>query len=74
MSDLKQIPFKEVQQHKEYGDLWVVINDHVYDLSKFADLHPAGRNVIKDYAGNNFYSISILTNKNIKTFLKNQIN
>lgn len=41
----------EVSKHTEYGDLWVIISDNVYDLSKFAALHPAGRNVLKDYAG-----------------------
>ena len=38
----------------QYGDLWVIMNNNVYDLSKFADLHPAGRNVLKDYAGKNY--------------------
>lgn len=46
---------EEVSTHTEYGNLWVIINDSVYDLSKFADLHPAGRNVLKEYAGIFFF-------------------
>lgn len=42
---------EEVSKHTEYTDLWVIINNNVYDLTKFAPLHPAGRNVLKEYAG-----------------------
>ena len=42
----------EVSKHNKYGDLWIIINNNVYDLSKFADLHPAGRSVLVEYAGN----------------------
>lgn len=42
---------EEVAKHNNYGDLWVIIRNKVYDLSKFADFHPAGRNVLKEYAG-----------------------
>ncbi|KRX03469.1 Cytochrome b5-like heme/steroid binding domain [Pseudocohnilembus persalinus] len=58
---------EDVAKHNQYGDLWVIIDNSVYDLSKFADLHPAGRNVLKDYAGQDvtelfkqFHSDSIL--------------
>lgn len=33
------------QRNKE-GDLWVTIDAKVYDLSKFADLHPGGKSVL----------------------------
>lgn len=33
---------EEVAQHSHEGDLWVVIDDGVYDLSKFGQLHPGG--------------------------------
>lgn len=41
----------EVAKHNNYESLWVIINNNVYDLTKFANVHPAGRNVLKDYAG-----------------------
>lgn len=43
--------FAEVAKHNKDGDLWIVINNNVYDLSKFANFHPAGRNVLIEYGG-----------------------
>ncbi|KAL1409185.1 hypothetical protein Q8F55_006015 [Vanrija albida] len=38
----------EVEKHNKDGDLWVVIDSTVYDLSKFAKLHPGGLSVLLD--------------------------
>lgn len=35
-------------QHNKEGDLWVIIDSIVYDLSKFAALHPGGLGVLVD--------------------------
>lgn len=32
----------EVAQHNSAGDLWVIIDQKVYDLSQFLDEHPGG--------------------------------
>lgn len=32
----------DVAKHAVEGDLWMVIHDKVYDVSKYADLHPGG--------------------------------
>lgn len=32
----------EVAQHNGFGDLWVIIDEEVYDLSDFMDEHPGG--------------------------------
>ncbi|KAJ7472310.1 acyl-CoA dehydrogenase/oxidase [Mycena galericulata] len=42
----KQYTEEEVAKHNKAGDLWVTIDAKVYDLSKFADLHPGGPNVL----------------------------
>ncbi|KAJ7067881.1 acyl-CoA dehydrogenase/oxidase [Mycena amicta] len=42
----KQFTEEEVAKHNEPGDLWVVIDSKVYNLSRFADLHPGGENVL----------------------------
>ena len=38
----KTYTFDEVQKHDKLGDSWLVINGKVYDISKFAPLHPGG--------------------------------
>ncbi|KAJ7283285.1 acyl-CoA dehydrogenase/oxidase [Mycena rebaudengoi] len=43
---LKQFTDEEVAKHNKEGDLWVTIDAKVYDLSKFANLHPGGSNVL----------------------------
>ncbi|PFH50572.1 hypothetical protein AMATHDRAFT_3854 [Amanita thiersii Skay4041] len=42
---MKQFTLQEVAKHNKEGDLWVVIDSKVYDISRFADLHPGGANV-----------------------------
>jgi len=43
---LKEFSIDEISKHNVEGDLWIVIDSKVYDLSKFADLHPGGANVL----------------------------
>jgi L-lactate dehydrogenase (cytochrome) len=47
MSD--PIPFKTVARHNRPGDAWIVINESVYDISRFA--HPGGLEVLEPYLG-----------------------
>ncbi|KAJ7284910.1 acyl-CoA dehydrogenase [Mycena rebaudengoi] len=44
----KQFSFEEVSKHNKAGDLWVVIDAKVYDLSRFQNLHPGGASVLSD--------------------------
>ena len=41
----------EVEQHNSEEDCWVVINGKVYDLTDFAEEHPAGPESIIELAG-----------------------
>jgi len=43
------IPFKIVARHNRPGDAWIVINESVYDISKFP--HPGGIEVLEPYLG-----------------------
>jgi cytochrome b involved in lipid metabolism len=40
-------PYSLLQHNKE-GDLWVIVDSIVYDLSKFGNLHPGGIGVLLD--------------------------
>jgi Cytochrome b5-like Heme/Steroid binding domain len=40
-------PFSSLQ-HNKPGDLWIIIDSKVFDISKFAALHPGGENVLFD--------------------------
>ncbi|KAI0761744.1 acyl-CoA dehydrogenase NM domain-like protein [Irpex lacteus] len=43
---LKTFTVDEVAKHNKDGDLWVTIDSKVYDLSRFAGLHPGGSGVL----------------------------
>ncbi|KAJ6513311.1 peroxisomal acyl-CoA-dehydrogenase [Mycena sanguinolenta] len=45
---MKQFTFEEVAKHNKPGDLWIVIDAKVFDLSKFAGMHPGGLSVLLD--------------------------
>lgn len=47
MSD--PIPFKTVARHNRPGNAWIVINESVYDISRFA--HPGGLEVLEPFLG-----------------------
>ena len=45
------ISLAEVKQHADYNDCWVVVDDKVYDVSKFMDDHPGGPKPLVLYGG-----------------------
>ncbi|XP_067025978.1 uncharacterized protein [Acropora muricata] len=51
MKQTKYYSFEEVKKHNTKGDYWVVIDDGVYDLSKWAPHHPGGELPIRYMAG-----------------------
>lgn len=44
----KQIKADDVAKHNKKGDLWVIVDSLIYDLSKFAAMHPGGESVLLD--------------------------
>ncbi|KAI8064447.1 acyl-CoA dehydrogenase/oxidase [Gongronella butleri] len=51
MPELKSFTRDEVARHASESDLWIVIDGGVYDVSKFADLHPGGVFPLLELAG-----------------------
>ncbi|KAJ2829235.1 hypothetical protein IWW50_000970 [Coemansia erecta] len=41
----------EIKKHNKREDVWIVIHDKVYDVTKFLDEHPGGEEVILENAG-----------------------
>jgi len=41
----------DVARHNAPGDMWVVVDGDVYDLSLFARFHPGGEGVLLPHAG-----------------------
>jgi len=48
MSELKSFSREDVASHNKVGDLWVIIDAKVYDLSRFQGMHPGGAFVLID--------------------------
>lgn len=47
----KQFTRQEVATHSTHKDAWIIIDAVVYDITKFASLHPGGELLLLDYAG-----------------------
>ncbi|GAO17145.1 uncharacterized protein UV8b_00357 [Ustilaginoidea virens] len=44
----------EVQKHKTAADgMWLIVENNVYDITKFLPEHPGGEIVLKRFAGKN---------------------
>ena len=43
--------WEEVNKHNSKIDSWIVINNYVYDVTKFKWIHPGGIKILEFYAG-----------------------
>ena len=58
----------EVEKHNFIDDAWVIIDQNVYDITYFLNIHPGGKNILLQFAGEDitdyFYELhqlSVLT-------------
>ncbi|PWN26642.1 cytochrome b5 [Jaminaea rosea] len=47
----RQVTMEELGQHGSQGDLWLLVDGKVYDVTKFMDEHPGGDEVLTAEAG-----------------------
>jgi len=50
-TELREIDHSEVATHNDEGSAWIIMNDTVYDVTKFLMEHPGGEEVILQQAG-----------------------
>ena len=48
---LKEYSLEELNNHKTKDDLWISINDKVYDITKYLDYHPGGASILLENGG-----------------------
>ena len=48
---LPQFSVEEVEKHNTEKDAWVIHRAKVYDVSKFLERHPGGKDILLAYAG-----------------------
>lgn len=46
-----EFSLEEVGKHNREDDAWIIVDDTVYDVTKFIKLHPGGPSVLVRYAG-----------------------
>ncbi|KAJ5550206.1 hypothetical protein N7535_001856 [Penicillium sp. DV-2018c] len=51
MSATQELTFAEIAKHNTKKDLYLIVNDKVYDCSSFVDEHPGGEEVLLDVGG-----------------------
>jgi cytochrome b involved in lipid metabolism len=43
ITPIKQYSPKEVAEHNSLDDIWIIVDDGVYDLTNFLSEHPGGK-------------------------------
>lgn len=51
VANLREISAEEVAQHNEKDDCWTIVGGNVYDVTSFANRHPAGSSAINEMCG-----------------------
>ncbi|KAM9307620.1 cytochrome b5 [Gastrophryne carolinensis] len=49
--EIKYYTLDEIQKHNHSKSTWIIINNKVYDVTKFLEEHPGGEEVLREQAG-----------------------
>lgn len=49
--DVQQYDLEEIKKHIQLGDKWIIINELVYDVSKWQFKHPGGARLLGHFIG-----------------------
>ncbi|XP_075069334.1 cytochrome b5 [Mixophyes fleayi] len=49
--DVTYYTLDEIQKHTHSKSTWIIINNKVYDVTKFLEEHPGGEEVLREQAG-----------------------
>ncbi|TKS87313.1 Cytochrome b5 [Collichthys lucidus] len=52
-SPVKYYRLSEVEEQNTFKSTWIIINNQVYDVTKFLEEHPGGEEVLREQAGGN---------------------
>lgn len=71
---IKYYTYSDVANHHTSDDLWIILNDKVYDLTAFYHYHPGGTKPLLIYGGGDgthgFEMIKNHNSKNVNLYLK----
>jgi len=51
MPEMREIEMSEIEAKNSADACWIVIDNRVYDVSDFADMHPGGAGILQAYGG-----------------------
>lgn len=46
-TEIKEIPWSEIEKHKKRNDSWIVLNNKVYNITDYIKRHPGGDVILK---------------------------
>ncbi|XP_063730016.1 cytochrome b5 [Eleginops maclovinus] len=50
---VKYFRLSEIEEQNSFKSTWIIINNNVYDVTKFLEEHPGGEEVLREQAGGN---------------------
>nr|WPT09940.1 front end desaturase B [Namalycastis rhodochorde] len=60
----KNFTWDEVKQHTKITDRWVVIDNNIYDVTRFQKRHPGGARILSHFAGQDATEVWLAMHKN----------